>query len=527
MKPEELQNAIGDIGDDMIAAANEKKKKKGRSAVIATLSAAMAACILLTVILMPWNQIFPKKNILGADEDTTAADTTGRAEDTTVADTTEKTEDTKPPEPYVPQNEYEGAEALALCGYPLQEKFSMLSGEYDPEEYDRYYEWKRKTRERYERYGENIGDISHFVNAGVEEFLGCADGENLVFSPLNVYMALGLLAETCEGDSREQILSILGESDMESLRENAKALWTGNYRDDGVVTSLLGAAMWLDDTVPARPDLAKVIAENYFASTYRGDTGTDLFDSSVKAWLNDQTRGLLSEYTDGFETTPETLMTLATTVYFKAGWDEEFSKESTKEDIFHSEDGDVTCEFMHETGSSRYYEGKNFSATSKTFRDGGDMWFILPDEGVEAESLFSDKEALEFINGKGRETLGADFEDYRYRRLSVPKFDVGGSIDLEKGLRELGVSDIFDVDKADFSPLTGDDDTELCVTDAIHSARVKIDEEGCEAAAITQLLAGTGGMPDEIIDFKLDRPFIFVITSDVDLPLFVGIVNNP
>lgn len=521
MKPEELQNAIGDIGDDMIAAANEKKKMKGRSAVIATLSAAIAACILLTAILMPWNKIFPSKNIIGSGEDTAAADTT----DNTVS--TDKTDDTKPPVQYVPQNEYEGAEALSLCGYPVQEKFDILSGDYDPDEYDRYYEWKRETRERYEGYKEDIGDISHFVNAGVEEFLGCADGENLVFSPLNVYMALGLLAETCEGDSRQQILSLLGEKDMESLRRNAKALWVGNYRDDGIVSSLLGAAMWLDDTVPARPDLARVISENYFASTFRGDMGTDLFDSAVKAWLNDQTRGLLSEYTDGFETTPEALMTLSTTVYFKAGWDDEFSKESTKDDIFHSADGDITCEFMQETGNALYYEGKNFSATSKSFRDGGDMWFILPDEGVEAESLFSDKEALEFINGKGRETLGADFEDYKHLHLSVPKFDVSGSIDLEKGLRELGASDIFDKDKADFSPLTGDEHTEVCVTDATHSARVKIDEEGCEAAAITLFLAGAGGMPDEIIDFKLDRPFIFVITSDVDLPLFVGIVNNP
>ena len=524
MKPEELQNAIGDIGDDMIAAANEKKKVKGRGNVRAAFSAAVAACILLTVLLMPWNQIFPEKNILGNGEDTTAADTTDKAEDTTAADTTE---DTKPPEQYVPQNEYKGARALSLASYPVQERFDVLSGDYDPEEYDRYYEWIRESRERYEGYKKEIGDISRFTDAGVREFLGGADGKNLAFSPLNVYMALGILAESCEGESRDQILSLLGEGDMESLRKNAKALWIGNYRDDGIVTSLLGAAMWLDDTVAARPDLARIVAENYYASTYRGDMGTELFDSAVKAWLNDQTKGLLSEYTEGFKTTRETLMTVATTVYFKACWNEKFSKESTKEDIFRADGGDVTCEFMHDTGNARYYEGENFSATSKSFRDGGDMWFILPDEGIEAESLFSDEEALQFINGKGREGFGEDIEDYRYLHLSVPKFDVGGTVDLEKGLRELGVSDVFDLNRADFSPLTGDEDTEVCVTDATHSARVRIDEEGCEAAAITVFLAGTGGMPSEIIDFKLDRPFIFVISSDVDLPLFIGIVNNP
>jgi len=32
--------------------------------------------------------------------------------------------------------------------------------------------------------------------------------------------------------------------------------------------------------------------------------------------------------------------------------------------------------------------------------------------------------------------------------------------------------------------------------------------------------------PDDIIDFVLDRPFVFAITSD-QLPLFVGTLNMP
>ena len=33
--------------------------------------------------------------------------------------------------------------------------------------------------------------------------------------------------------------------------------------------------------------------------------------------------------------------------------------------------------------------------------------------------------------------------------------------------------------------------------------------------------------PDEEIDFTLDRPFLFVVTGAGNLPLFVGIVNQP
>ena len=33
--------------------------------------------------------------------------------------------------------------------------------------------------------------------------------------------------------------------------------------------------------------------------------------------------------------------------------------------------------------------------------------------------------------------------------------------------------------------------------------------------------------PDEVIDFTLDRPFIFVIESDCGSPLFMGVISNP
>ena len=32
---------------------------------------------------------------------------------------------------------------------------------------------------------------------------------------------------------------------------------------------------------------------------------------------------------------------------------------------------------------------------------------------------------------------------------------------------------------------------------------------------------------DEIIDFIVDRPFVFVVTNRYDLPLFAGVVNEP
>ena len=53
------------------------------------------------------------------------------------------------------------------------------------------------------------------------------------------------------------------------------------------------------------------------------------------------------------------------------------------------------------------------------------------------------------------------------------------------------------------------------------------DEEGVTAAAYTvMLMCGAGMPPMEEMDFILDRPFLFVITSRDNLPLFAGVVNQ-
>ena len=111
--------------------------------------------------------------------------------------------------------------------------------------------------------------------------------------------------------------------------------------------------------------------------------------------------------------------------------------------------------------------------------------------------------------------------------LALPKFDTACRCSLLDGLKAMGVKDICDPAKADFSPLLPDAEG-TALSAANHAVRVTVDEEGVAAAAYTALaLAGAGMPPDEEIDFTLDRPFLYVITGDQGLPLFIGIVNDP
>ena len=113
--------------------------------------------------------------------------------------------------------------------------------------------------------------------------------------------------------------------------------------------------------------------------------------------------------------------------------------------------------------------------------------------------------------------------------LSMPRFDVSSDLDLIGGLKELGVTDIFDMDVSNFDPLEASTDDPLYVSKAQHAARVKVDEEGCEAAAYTVIMVDCGAAmpPDDEVDFVLDRPFLFAVTGESGLPLFTGVVNQP
>jgi serine protease inhibitor len=148
------------------------------------------------------------------------------------------------------------------------------------------------------------------------------------------------------------------------------------------------------------------------------------------------------------------------------------------------------------------------------------MWFFLPDEGISVDELLDDPQ----VNAILQNSLTYENQKYLIVNFKVPKFDVMGEIKLEKTLQDLGIKAAFTA-AADFSPISKN--AGLYVSDVTHAARVMIDEKGVTGAAYTLSLFGMGAPPDEIVDFILDRPFLFVVQGHDGLPLFVGIVNQP
>jgi serpin B len=78
---------------------------------------------------------------------------------------------------------------------------------------------------------------------------------------------------------------------------------------------------------------------------------------------------------------------------------------------------------------------------------------------------------------------------------------------------------------ADFSGMS----TGLFISNVRHKTYVRVDEQGTEAAAVTEVDISTGHTPDcAHFLFWVNRPFIFAIRENqANTILFIGKVTNP
>ena len=368
--------------------------------------------------------------------------------------------------------------------------------------------------------------MTDYYASTIATFLSGEEGENRVYSPLNVYLALAMLAETAEGDSRQQILDLLGVSDLTALREKCNGLWNGVYLDDGAVTSLLANSLWLAEGDRWQYDMDKVnaLAEHYYASTFEGEMGSAAYDAALQDWINEQTDNLLTEQADGLEFDPNTVLALASTICFKMRWYDEFSPQHNTEGVFKTANGDIPVTYMNQNGMGCGYFGEQFTAVSLGLDDGAyAMYFFLPDEGVAVNDLLTDKQMLQVL----QEGTESELFHHLMVEMSIPKFDVVSDQDLIDGLQTLGVTDVFDMTKSDFGGILTEQTEPVWVSKVQHAARVAIDEEGVTAAAYTvEVMDGMGSI-QETLKFVVDRPFMFAITGPENTILFTGVVENP
>lgn len=106
--------------------------------------------------------------------------------------------------------------------------------------------------------------------------------------------------------------------------------------------------------------------------------------------------------------------------------------------------------------------------------------------------------------------------------VQLPRFTLAYEVEFKDILSAMGMEIAFDPSRADFSGINADGD--LFISEVKHKTFVEVNEEGTEAAAVTSVGIGTTSVPETM---RVDRPFLFVIHErHTGAILFIGQISN-
>ncbi len=353
--------------------------------------------------------------------------------------------------------------------------------------------------------------------------LTAADGNRMV-SPYSAKMCLALLANGTDGETKAQILKAIGIDDLDKYNADVEALLARYATYAGVMSLETANSLWLNQTIfdgkgaflaPYREAMQK-----YYSAEVREVTSKNSVEE-VNAWVNEKTKEkiptILAEDHRDFATA------LVNAVYFKAGWETEFSEYLTKEKDFNNIDGTKTkLDFMHNTDYYGYYETDSIKAVKIDYGKWGGETFVS-DKDYDFSMyimLGEDVNVEEFLNN-------SSFESTRVA-LAIPKFEFEYSVGLTDILKALGITHAFDEVKADLGKMININklNGNLFVSDVLQKTYIGVDEKGTEAAAVTAIIANLTSAPINLpdpIEFTADKPFYFAIRDNTSGELlFVG-----
>lgn len=383
---------------------------------------------------------------------------------------------------------------------------------------DRYYDWLRETQNVVRQ---DTTDYSFFLNRMVKAFLTRTEKENQVLSPLSIFHALTVMVELTEGDTQREILSVLGLSDADSAETAMNLSYRANLASGGAEVRPF-AMLWFDESVNLNQHKMQEIANTIYAGSCQGKMIDSDYQNAISSWLNTATGSTLPVESRTLKVDAKTKLILLTTIYFHDKWENEFERRKTKAAIFHTQEGDVRVPFMRQSCWLNVCINDSYTAVPLDFEGGDSLWFILPKEGYSPEDLL-------------REDFFTSFPpDWQHKvkrdvHMEIPKFDIHEDFELLETLQAMGIQRLFG-DNSQTPYTVTEDGLNIKIDQAKHSAKLKIDERGCEAAAYTIMMGiAAAGIPETPprMDFILNRPFLFALTGKGNLPLFMGIVRQP
>uniref|UniRef100_A0A669EGX5 Serpin peptidase inhibitor, clade I (neuroserpin), member 1 n=1 Tax=Oreochromis niloticus TaxID=8128 RepID=A0A669EGX5_ORENI len=344
--------------------------------------------------------------------------------------------------------------------------------------------------------------------------------DNIIFSPLSVAVALGMVELGARGASLEEIRQAVGFSHLLpgvefSLLQNLTAALLD---DDSHYVIRFANSLFLQEGVTFNPEFLHLM-KKYF----RADVETvDFSESSAVAeqinkWVENHTDSKIRALLSADDFSSVTRLTLVNAVYFRGSWKNQFRPENTRTFSFSRDDGsEVQTLMMYQQGDFYYGEFSDGSQEAggvyqvlEMPYEGEDMsmMIVLPRQEVPLASLEPIIKAPlleEWANNVKRQKV----------EVYLP------SIDMHTSHKEKGMHYVF---FCVHSP----DVEDLYIGKAVQKAYLEVTEEGAEGAVGSGMIALTRTLV-LYPQVMADHPFFFIIRNRrTGSILFMGRVMTP
>lgn len=364
----------------------------------------------------------------------------------------------------------------------------------------------------------NAQNIQLGFNLDVLKQLSKQNG-NVFFSSMSINQALTMAYFGANGTTQKEIANILGYAGMsiEDVASYQKQLLE-TYKNSGDTTFNNANSVWIDNEFTAKDSYIDTMNDVFDTEVENIDLQNPNTIDKLNSWIDDKTNHMIKKLFEKDENPlSNSIMVLMNAIYFKGEWTIPFNPDRTFPAIFNGASSQSEIDMMSSDEDVLGFESDNYKAISLQYGDDErfSMVVVLPNEDT---NTFTDGLTTDSLND-----ILTTFEEKREVIIQLPKFEMEEEVELSNVLKSLGMITAFS-DNADFNRIS---DTPIMINEVLHKAKIKVDEEGTEVAAVTAIILNRTSMPVDQFEFIADRPFLFfIIDTANDLVLFSGRVND-
>jgi serpin B len=279
---------------------------------------------------------------------------------------------------------------------------------------------------------------------------------------------------------------------------------------------MIAHALWPDEHFDISPRYHSDI-EELFAATIQNLNFSQPEKSSrtINSWADEQTQGMIPALLTPGEISSNTRLIAANAVYFNGKWKDPFDSNATARAPFHTLAGDtVEMPFMSEEKQLPFFQNDSVRMVELPYAGNEYSLFVLnsPKSSI---GKIEEKLTPAFI-----ESLSNNLTMQRVF-LYLPKWDSENSWSLSAVLKEMGLEKTF-TPAADFSGIS-DSENALYLNEVIHNTRIRVSEEGTEAAGASAAVMPASAMVEGAPLVEFNTPFLYIIRhNNTGTILFMG-----